>query len=85
MNLSTKLRHELAAKIGSPGWRTALKTVPRESFLGQAVYKYEPERGWVPVRRSEMSTEDWLRLAYTDETWVTQIDNVLAEDATEPP
>ncbi|GGP16827.1 ATP-grasp peptide maturase system methyltransferase [Nonomuraea glycinis] len=84
MSLAAKLRHELAATIGSPGWRTALETVPREVFLGQAVYRYEPERGWVPVRRSEMSTEDWLHLAYTDETWVTQIAGVLAEDATDP-
>ena len=49
------MRHELAARIGPPGWRIALETVPREAFLGKAVYTYEPERGWVPVRRSEMT------------------------------
>jgi protein-L-isoaspartate O-methyltransferase len=53
MSLAAKLRHELAATIGSPAWRAALETVPREVFLGQAVYRYEPERGWVPVRRSD--------------------------------
>lgn len=84
MSLAIELRHELAARIGPPGWRIALETVPREAFLGKAVYTYEPERGWVPVRRSEMTPEDWLRLVYTDETWVTQIAGVLAEDATDP-
>ncbi|WP_326645273.1 ATP-grasp peptide maturase system methyltransferase [Streptosporangium sp. NBC_01755] len=82
--VAAKLRLALADQVGSPGWRQALEAVPRELFLGEAVYRYEPGRGWVPVHRSEMSAEDWLALAYTDETWVTQLNGVLAEDATEP-
>ncbi|WP_214110442.1 hypothetical protein [Acrocarpospora catenulata] len=31
-----------------------------------------------------MSAGDWLALTYTDKTWVTQIDGVMAEDATGP-
>ncbi|MEV4093376.1 ATP-grasp peptide maturase system methyltransferase [Streptosporangium saharense] len=81
---AVKLRRKLAERIGAPGWQAALASVPREFFLGEAVYRYEAERGWVPVRRAEMSPDDWLALAYTDETWVTQIDGVLAEDATAP-
>ncbi|MFF0574954.1 ATP-grasp peptide maturase system methyltransferase [Streptosporangium saharense] len=77
-------RHELAAAIGSAGWRTAVEEVPREEFLGEAVYRLHPEQGWVPVRRAEMSPDDWLALACADETWATQIDGVLAEDATGP-
>ncbi|MEV8633063.1 hypothetical protein AB0395_15530 [Streptosporangium sp. NPDC051023] len=84
MNLAAELRRKLANAIGSTDWHTALEAVPRELFLGDAVYRYEPERGWTPVRRSEMSTDDWLALAYTDETWVTQIDGVMAEDAAGP-
>ncbi|MEV0621280.1 ATP-grasp peptide maturase system methyltransferase [Nonomuraea sp. NPDC050404] len=84
MSLAAELRHALAASIDSPRWCRALETVPRELFLGQAVYSYEPERGWVPVRRSDLSAEDWLRMAYTDETWVTQINGVMAEDADAP-
>ncbi|WP_371780075.1 ATP-grasp peptide maturase system methyltransferase [Streptosporangium subroseum] len=81
---AVRLRLALAEQIDSPDWRHALEAVPRELFLGDAVYRYESGRGWVPVRRSEMSAEDWLTLAYTDETWVTQLNGVLAEDATEP-
>ncbi|MDP9849667.1 ATP-grasp peptide maturase system methyltransferase [Streptosporangium lutulentum] len=81
---AAQLRLALAEKISSPGWRHALEAVPRELFLGDAVYRQEPGRGWVPIRRPELSAEDWLALAYTDETWVTQIDGVMAEDATGP-
>ncbi|HUR08733.1 MAG TPA: ATP-grasp peptide maturase system methyltransferase [Nonomuraea sp.] len=81
---AAKLRYALAENIGSPDWREALETVPRELFLGDAVYRLDPERGWVPTHRSEMSPEEWLTLVYTDETWVTQIDGVMAENATEP-
>ncbi|MGI5292992.1 ATP-grasp peptide maturase system methyltransferase [Nonomuraea polychroma] len=84
MSLATNLRHELAATIGSQSWQAAVEVVPRELFLGDAVYRHEPEHGWVPVHRSDMSRDDWLALAYTDETWVTQIDGVMAEDATDP-
>ncbi|WP_329429441.1 ATP-grasp peptide maturase system methyltransferase [Streptosporangium sp. NBC_01495] len=83
MNLAADLRHTMAAAIGSDAWHAALEAVPRELFLGEAVYRYE-ERGWTPVRRDGISAEDWLRLVYTDETWVTQLNGVLAEDATEP-
>lgn len=84
MTLAAKLRQRLADSIGSSAWHAALATVPRELFLGDAVYRDDPGGGWVPVHRSDMSAEDWLDLAYTDETWVTQIDGVLAEDATGP-
>ncbi|MEV7005541.1 ATP-grasp peptide maturase system methyltransferase [Streptosporangium sp. NPDC051022] len=84
MNLAAELRRELADAIGSVAWRSALEEVPRELFLGKAVYRHEPEHGWVPAHRSEMNSDDWLALVYTDETWATQINGVLAEDATEP-
>ncbi len=84
MNLAVELRRKLADAIGSADWRSALEEVPRELFLGKAVYRHEPERGWVPTHRSKMSADDWLTLVYTDETWATQINGVLAEDAVEP-
>jgi methyltransferase of ATP-grasp peptide maturase system len=81
---AAKLRRRLAESIESPGWRPALETVPRHVFLGDAVYRHDADRGWVPTHRSELSPEEWLTLVYTDETWVTQIDGVMAEDATSP-
>ncbi|MFC4114143.1 ATP-grasp peptide maturase system methyltransferase [Nonomuraea zeae] len=78
------LRLELADKIGSVGWRKALDLVPRERFLGDAVYRPDKTRDdlWTPVRRADTTADEWLALAYTNETWVTQVDGVLAEDAT---
>jgi methyltransferase of ATP-grasp peptide maturase system len=81
---AARLRRALAESIKSPDWREALEAVPRAIFLGDAVYRHDPRLGWVPTHRAEMTSEEWLALAYEDETWVTQIDGVLAEDATEP-
>ncbi|MER5624145.1 ATP-grasp peptide maturase system methyltransferase [Streptosporangium sp. NPDC002544] len=78
------LRRALADTIGSPDWRKALEAVPRELFVGDAAYLADATRGdlWTPVRRAEVGVDDWLALVYTDETWVTQVDGVLAEEAT---
>ncbi|MEU8206580.1 ATP-grasp peptide maturase system methyltransferase [Streptosporangium sp. NPDC049046] len=83
--VAAKLRLVMADQIGSPGWRRALEVVPRELFLGDAVYLAEEGRAdrWNPVRRAEMEEEGWLALAYTDATWVTQVEGVLAENATD--
>ncbi|WP_240197067.1 ATP-grasp peptide maturase system methyltransferase [Nonomuraea lactucae] len=82
--MAAQLRQALAESVKSPDWHDALQAVPRADFLGDAVYRHDPDRGWVPTHRTEMSPEEWLTLAYTDETWVTQIDGVMAEDAIEP-
>src|SRR5687768_9213257 len=82
---AAKLRRALADTIGSPGWRPALEAVPRELFLGDAVYLPDPARAdrWTPVHREQVNADDWLAMAYTDQTWVTQVDGILAEEATE--
>ncbi|MGW0591734.1 ATP-grasp peptide maturase system methyltransferase [Streptosporangium sp. NPDC002607] len=84
MTAAMKLRHALADTVGSPGWREALEEVPRELFVGDAVYLADTTRGdlWMPVRRAEVGEDGWLALVYTDETWVTQVDGVLAEETT---
>ncbi|MEU4227625.1 ATP-grasp peptide maturase system methyltransferase [Nonomuraea sp. NPDC026600] len=80
------LRLELADKIGSAGWRKALETVPRERFLGEAVYRPDKNRfgWWTPVRRADTPEGAWLALAYANETWPTQVEGLLAEDSTRP-
>jgi methyltransferase of ATP-grasp peptide maturase system len=84
IDAAAKLRLELADRIGSVGWRKALDLVPRERFLGDAVYRCDETRGdlWTPVRRANTPGGEWLALAYADETWVTQVAGVMAEDAT---
>ncbi|MEU8761021.1 ATP-grasp peptide maturase system methyltransferase [Streptomyces sp. NPDC048659] len=67
--------------------RRAAETVPREIFLGSAVYKPSPPPGvtvWTPVHRDHVPADEWLRLAYENTTWVTQLDGVLAEHASDP-
>ncbi|MEO3789270.1 ATP-grasp peptide maturase system methyltransferase [Nonomuraea sp. B10E15] len=82
--LAAKLRHELAAFINSPHWRATLEAVPRELFVGDDVFQHDGSRGWVPAHRSEMRREDWLALVYSDQSLVTQVAGVMAEDATAP-
>ncbi|MEU4233438.1 ATP-grasp peptide maturase system methyltransferase [Nonomuraea sp. NPDC026600] len=81
---AASLRLVLAGSIASPDWHNALATVPRERFLGDALYLSDPARGdlWTPLRRSEVSEEEWLSLAYSNETWVTQVGDLMAEEAT---
>ncbi|MFE6163857.1 ATP-grasp peptide maturase system methyltransferase [Streptomyces sp. NPDC056486] len=68
-------------------WRTAVAAEPRELFLGPAIFRQDgaPDSiAWTPVHRARVSDEEWLSLAYENTTWVTQIDGVLAEDASGP-
>ncbi|MFC4016087.1 ATP-grasp peptide maturase system methyltransferase [Nonomuraea purpurea] len=82
-----RLRRELATALtatgalNDPSWRRAVETVPRELFLGAAVYRGP---GWTPVLRDRTPGEKWLEMAYTDETWVTQVNGIPAEVATKP-
>ncbi|MEV8633864.1 ATP-grasp peptide maturase system methyltransferase [Streptosporangium sp. NPDC051023] len=87
------LRHALAAQLAAdnhltPQWRKAVEAVPREAFLGEAMFRRLDDEGgptwWEPLHRSDVKEEEWLGLAYTNATWVTQIDGVNAADATEP-
>lgn len=93
MTSTSALRRSLAdaiaqgSTLADPAWRRAIEEVPREVFLGEAVYrKGSGERGtrWEPVRREQLGETEWLRLANTNDTWVTQVDGVSAADAPEP-
>ncbi|MGW1077344.1 ATP-grasp peptide maturase system methyltransferase [Streptomyces sp. NPDC002537] len=87
--MSSKCREELADAIAAtgsltdPALRRAVENVPREVFLGDAVYRPNGT-AWEPVLRREIGEDAWLRLACTDRTWVTQVDGIDARDATGP-
>ncbi|WP_424213420.1 ATP-grasp peptide maturase system methyltransferase [Streptomyces sp. BI20] len=91
---SAELRHRLLAALTADGTvtdptvRRAGETVPRESFLGPAIYRPTTNaRGvtvWTPTRRADTPPDEWLHLTYENSTHVTQVDGVLAEDASEP-
>jgi methyltransferase of ATP-grasp peptide maturase system len=77
-----RFRQALADLMASSSWAEAVASVPRELFLGEAICRagrYGDR--WEVLRREEMSTSEWLRLVYSDETWVSQVDGVMAADA----
>ncbi|PRY00663.1 ATP-grasp peptide maturase system methyltransferase [Allonocardiopsis opalescens] len=85
---AAELRRALAADLIERGevrtgrWRDAVQEVPREVFLGEAVYRLtEDGSAWRPVRRDRLGEQEWLELAYQDVSWVTQVDGVDAADA----
>jgi len=85
----TLLRAALAEEIGStspasdPQWRGAVSAVPRELFLSSAVFR-ATSAGWEPVHRAQVGEDAWLRMVYSDRTWVTQVEEIDAADATAP-
>ncbi|TDQ55052.1 ATP-grasp peptide maturase system methyltransferase [Actinorugispora endophytica] len=82
--LRRSLADRLAAdgRLHSDGWRAAVEAVPREVFLGDAVYRMDADTDtWSVLRRSEIGEPGWLDLVYRDETWVTQVGGVDAVDA----
>ncbi|WP_181786231.1 ATP-grasp peptide maturase system methyltransferase [Streptomyces phytophilus] len=90
---ATELRRRLVEQLVAddvlrhPEVRRAAGAVPREVFLGSAVYKPSSPPGvtvWTPIRRDGTPADEWLRLTYRNQTWVTQVDGVLAEDAAGP-
>ncbi|MGW1165462.1 ATP-grasp peptide maturase system methyltransferase [Streptomyces sp. NPDC002550] len=76
------LRRRLARKLEkdgwlrSPEWRAAVEAVPRHRFIPH-FYRESDAVGvttWEPVTQETVGKEEWLRLVYTDETWMTQFD-----------
>jgi protein-L-isoaspartate O-methyltransferase len=85
---AARLRRRLADEIAQKGdlrtseWRRAVEVVPREMFLGERIYRrIDDPRGtvWESVPRAD--DDQWLDLAYRNETWVTQLD--ATDDATQ--
>ncbi|MFE5325910.1 methyltransferase [Embleya sp. NPDC056575] len=76
------LRERLVEKLEQDGslrtepWRRALRAVPRHAFLPTFFADVPDERGVTTYRAvsHETSSEEWLRLAYANRTWVTQLD-----------
>ncbi|MFE6098150.1 ATP-grasp peptide maturase system methyltransferase [Streptomyces massasporeus] len=67
---------EKDGSLNSPQWRAAVEAVPRHSFIPH-FYRESHAPGvtaWEPVTPETVGKEEWLRLVYSDETWVTQLD-----------
>ena len=84
------LRQELAALLAregaltDPGWGRAVEAVPNARFLGEAVFHQDASMAgdhWHSLRRSHLPKEKWWEMAYSDKTWITQVDGIPAEAA----
>ncbi|MFE3070829.1 ATP-grasp peptide maturase system methyltransferase [Streptomyces sp. NPDC059247] len=85
MSTSARLREDLAERLTEdgtltePGWRAAVRSVPRELFTG-SYFRQVPETvptAYRPVREGEPG---WLEGVYRDETLVTQLDGRIRPD-----
>lgn len=90
---TVRLRQALARRLVTDdylrdmGWMEAVETIPREVFLGEAIFRpTETEIGtlWESLRRSDVGDEQWTSFAYTNQTWVTQVGGISASDASRP-
>ncbi len=72
--------------LSSPAWRAAIEAIPREVFLSSGVFLPDDDTGlWQPVTPDSVAPHDWVEIAYSDQSLVTQLDGHLTPDqATEP-
>jgi methyltransferase of ATP-grasp peptide maturase system len=67
---------EEGGRLRSHEWRSAVEAAPRHVFVPR-FYREIDAPGvttWEPVTQETVGREEWLRLVYTDATWVTQFD-----------
>ncbi|WP_413809157.1 ATP-grasp peptide maturase system methyltransferase [Streptomyces sp. OE57] len=74
-------RLQEAGVLIHPQWRAAVEAVPRELFLRPGVFLPTDGGRWVPVT----SPGEWAKIAYRDESLVTQLDGHLTADRTTGP
>lgn len=78
-------RLQEAGDLRSPAWRAAVEAVPRELFLRHGVFLPTVDNLWRPVTPDRVEPREWLEIAYSDESLVTQLDGQLTPpQVTEP-
>lgn len=71
--------------LTSSAWRPAVEAVPRELFLQPGVFLPTQDARWRPVTALGVAPEKWVRIAYSDQSLVTQLDgHVTADQVAEP-
>ncbi|KWX01720.1 Protein-L-isoaspartate O-methyltransferase [Carbonactinospora thermoautotrophica] len=69
---------EASGDLRSPQWRAAVEQVPRHVFLPRFYTAAPNAQGfteYTPVTPEISGLDEWLTLAYQNETWVTQLDH----------
>ncbi|MEW2622026.1 ATP-grasp peptide maturase system methyltransferase [Streptomyces sp. NPDC048106] len=91
MTDTTPQRRALAERLTrlgvlvSPRWRAAVEAVPRELFLRPGVFLPVEGGRWRPVTAVGTDPEEWVRIAYRDESLTTQLDGHLTADQVSGP
>jgi methyltransferase of ATP-grasp peptide maturase system len=87
--LAQRLADQLAdaGDLRSEAWRAAVEAVPRHLFVPAFFRETDSPREtlWEPVTRERIGDAEWLRLSYTNETWVTQLDHDILPEQRETP
>ncbi|MFD0269123.1 ATP-grasp peptide maturase system methyltransferase [Streptomyces sp. NPDC127106] len=73
-------RLEAAGAVRTPAWRKAVEAVPRELFLNPGVFLPAHDGLWRPVTAVGTDPAEWVKIAYSNESLVTQLDNRLTTD-----
>ncbi|MFF2081526.1 ATP-grasp peptide maturase system methyltransferase [Kitasatospora sp. NPDC058162] len=82
--LVEELEHDNSLR--TPHWRDAVSAVPRHVFLPSFYTAVDGSDGitrYTAVNR-DTDAQTWLRLAYQNTTWVTQLDHGLTQPNSEP-
>ncbi|MFI1257119.1 ATP-grasp peptide maturase system methyltransferase [Streptomyces netropsis] len=75
-------RLEEAGVLKTPQWRAAVEDVPREVFLNPGVFLPVEGGRWRPVTAVGADPAEWSRIAYSDQSLITQLDGHLTADQT---
>jgi methyltransferase of ATP-grasp peptide maturase system len=75
-------RLEASGDLTSPKWRSAVEAVPREVFLRPGVFLPTEDGRWRPVPVLGADPQEWVEIAYSDQSLVTQLDGHLTADQT---
>lgn len=80
-------RLQAAGDIRSAKWRAAVENVPRHLFVPEFFRSITTNRGlmWEPITPEKVGADEWLEIAYENDTLVTQIDGRIHPSDTEEP
>lgn len=74
-----------AGDLTDPVLRAAVEAVPRELFLQPGVFLPTEDGRWRPVTANGTGPQEWVAVAYSDQSLVTQLDSHLTADQVAEP
>ncbi|MFF3004067.1 methyltransferase [Kitasatospora sp. NPDC057940] len=78
-------RLEADGALTGPALRAAVEAVPREPFLRPGVFVSTGRRRWRPVTEPDADPAEWVELAHSNRSLVTQLNGHLTADQVSAP